>query len=50
MLINNAGISIRHDFLDITPENWSRVIATNVITSYSIHYTKLYEPSATAAS
>jgi len=30
VLINNAGISIRHDFLDITPENWSRVIATNL--------------------
>jgi NAD(P)-dependent dehydrogenase (short-subunit alcohol dehydrogenase family) len=22
VLINNAGISIRHDFLDITPEEW----------------------------
>src|SRR4029450_660300 len=23
--INNAGISLRHDFLDITPEEWRRV-------------------------
>jgi NAD(P)-dependent dehydrogenase (short-subunit alcohol dehydrogenase family) len=30
VLINNAGISIRHDFLDITPENWSSVIRTNL--------------------
>lgn len=26
VLINNAGISIRHDFLDITPEEWDRVL------------------------
>ncbi|MDH5241349.1 MAG: SDR family oxidoreductase, partial [Gammaproteobacteria bacterium] len=26
VLINNAGISIRHDFLDITPENWDKVV------------------------
>lgn len=30
VLINNAGISIRHDFLDITPENWSAVIGVNL--------------------
>lgn len=30
VVINNAGISIRHDFLDITPENWSRVLAVNL--------------------
>lgn len=26
VLINNAGISIRHDFLDITPEDWDKVV------------------------
>ena len=30
VLINNAGISIRHDFLDITPEEWHRVMAVNL--------------------
>jgi meso-butanediol dehydrogenase/(S,S)-butanediol dehydrogenase/diacetyl reductase len=30
VLINNAGISIRHDFLKITPEEWDRVIAVNL--------------------
>jgi meso-butanediol dehydrogenase/(S,S)-butanediol dehydrogenase/diacetyl reductase len=30
VLINNAGISIRHKFLDITPEDWDRVIAVNL--------------------
>jgi NAD(P)-dependent dehydrogenase (short-subunit alcohol dehydrogenase family) len=30
VLINNAGISIRHNFLDITPEEWDRVIAVNL--------------------
>jgi len=30
VLINNAGISIRHDFLDITPEEWDEVIAVNL--------------------
>jgi len=30
VLINNAGISIRHKFLDITPEEWGRVIAVNL--------------------
>jgi NAD(P)-dependent dehydrogenase (short-subunit alcohol dehydrogenase family) len=30
VLINNAGISIRHDFLDITPEEWDRVVDTNL--------------------
>jgi NAD(P)-dependent dehydrogenase (short-subunit alcohol dehydrogenase family) len=28
--INNAGISIRHDFLDITPEEWRRVMAVDL--------------------
>src|ERR1700732_3913759 len=30
VLINNAGISIRHDFLRITPEEWDKVIAVNL--------------------
>jgi len=29
-VINNAGISIRHNFLDITPGEWSRVLAVNL--------------------
>lgn len=30
ILINNAGISLRHDFLDITPDQWRRVLDTNL--------------------
>jgi len=30
VLINNAGISIRHDFLDITPDEWDRVLDVNL--------------------
>jgi meso-butanediol dehydrogenase/(S,S)-butanediol dehydrogenase/diacetyl reductase len=30
VLINNAGISIRHGFLDITDEEWRRVVRTNL--------------------
>jgi meso-butanediol dehydrogenase / (S,S)-butanediol dehydrogenase / diacetyl reductase len=30
VLVNNAGISIRHHFLDITPEEWDKVIAVNL--------------------
>jgi len=30
VLINNAGISIRHDFLDITPEEWGQVLGVNL--------------------
>jgi meso-butanediol dehydrogenase/(S,S)-butanediol dehydrogenase/diacetyl reductase len=30
VLINNAGISIRHNFLDITPEEWDKVVAINL--------------------
>jgi meso-butanediol dehydrogenase / (S,S)-butanediol dehydrogenase / diacetyl reductase len=30
VLINNAGISIRHDFLKITQEEWDKVIAVNL--------------------
>jgi len=30
VLINNAGISIRHEFLDITQEEWERVLGVNL--------------------
>jgi len=30
VVINNAGISIRHKFLDTTPEEWERVIGVNL--------------------
>src|SRR6202045_3206191 len=30
VLVNNAGISIRHRFLDITPEEWDKVIGVNL--------------------
>jgi len=30
ILINNAGISIRHNFLDITPEEWQKVLSINL--------------------
>jgi len=30
VLINNAGISIRHSFLDITPQEWRRVMDVNL--------------------
>jgi meso-butanediol dehydrogenase / (S,S)-butanediol dehydrogenase / diacetyl reductase len=30
VMVNNAGISIRHNFLDITPEEWDRVMAVNL--------------------
>jgi NAD(P)-dependent dehydrogenase (short-subunit alcohol dehydrogenase family) len=30
VLINNAGISIRHNFLDITPEEWDQVMGVNL--------------------
>jgi len=30
VVINNAGISIRHNFLDITPAEWDKVIAVNL--------------------
>jgi NAD(P)-dependent dehydrogenase (short-subunit alcohol dehydrogenase family) len=30
VLINNAGISIRHRFLEIKPEEWDRVVAVNL--------------------
>ena len=30
VLINNAGISIRHKFLDITPDEWRKVLNVNL--------------------
>jgi NAD(P)-dependent dehydrogenase (short-subunit alcohol dehydrogenase family) len=30
VIINNAGIRVRHAFADITPEEWHRVMATNL--------------------
>ena len=30
VLVNNAGISIRHEFLDITPEEWDEVVGVNL--------------------
>jgi len=30
VLVNNAGISVRHRFVDIHPEEWRRVLATNL--------------------
>ncbi len=30
VLVNNAGISIRHNFLDITPEEWDKVMTVNL--------------------
>ncbi len=30
VLINNAGISIRHKFLDITPVEWEKIMAVNL--------------------
>ena len=30
VVINNAGISIRHDFLDITPEEWDEVVGVTL--------------------
>jgi len=30
VVVNNAGISIRHNFLEITPAEWDKVIAVNL--------------------
>src|SRR5438132_3903424 len=30
VVINNAGVSIRHSFLDITAEEWDKVVAVNL--------------------
>ncbi len=39
VVINNAGISIRHKFLDITPEEWSRVVAVNLTGVFNVAQT-----------
>jgi len=36
VLINNAGISIRHNFLEITPEEWDRVITVNLTGVFNV--------------
>ena len=36
VVINNAGISIPHDFLEITPEEWSRVLAVNLTGVFNV--------------
>jgi len=39
VLINNAGISIRHDFLDITVEEWNLVLAVNLTGIFNVAQT-----------
>ncbi|MGB8886669.1 MAG: SDR family NAD(P)-dependent oxidoreductase [Candidatus Korobacteraceae bacterium] len=39
VVINNAGISIRHKFLDITPEEWDRVLAVNLTGVFQVAQT-----------
>ncbi len=39
VLINNAGISIRHDFLKITPEDWDKVVAVNLTGAFYVAQT-----------
>jgi NAD(P)-dependent dehydrogenase (short-subunit alcohol dehydrogenase family) len=39
VLINNAGISIRHNFLEITREEWDRVIAVNLTGVFNVAQT-----------
>jgi len=36
ILINNAGISIRHKFMDITPADWQSVIETNLTGIFNV--------------
>jgi NAD(P)-dependent dehydrogenase (short-subunit alcohol dehydrogenase family) len=36
VLINNAGISLRHAFLDLSPEDWRRVIDTNLTGAFQV--------------
>jgi meso-butanediol dehydrogenase/(S,S)-butanediol dehydrogenase/diacetyl reductase len=53
VLINNAGISIRHKFLDITPEEWERVISVNLTGVFYVAQTAaryMWERSAEQAS
>ncbi len=39
VLINNAGISIRHKFLDITPQEWDKVVAVNLTGVFNVAQT-----------
>ena len=39
VVINNAGISIRHNFLEITPEEWDKVIAVNLTGVFNVAQT-----------
>ncbi|HET7206392.1 MAG TPA: SDR family NAD(P)-dependent oxidoreductase, partial [Terriglobales bacterium] len=39
VVINNAGISIRHKFLDITPEEWDKIIAVNLTGVFNVAQT-----------
>ena len=36
VLINNAGISVRHKFLEITPEDFSNVLAVNLTGNFTV--------------
>lgn len=36
VLINNAGISVRHEFLDISPEEWNRVLGVNLTGAFHV--------------
>jgi NAD(P)-dependent dehydrogenase (short-subunit alcohol dehydrogenase family) len=36
VLVNNAGISIRHNFLDITPQEWDRVLSVNLTGVFNV--------------
>ena len=39
VVINNAGISIRHKFLDITSDEWDRVLAVNLTGGFHVAQT-----------
>ena len=39
VLINNAGISIRHDFLDITSKEWDEVLGVNLTGVFQVAQT-----------
>ncbi len=36
ILINNAGVSVRHEFFHITPEQWDRVVGTNLTGAFHV--------------
>ncbi|MGA2083240.1 MAG: SDR family oxidoreductase [Holophaga sp.] len=36
VLLNNAGISLRHSFLEITAEDWDRVLAVNLTGAFFV--------------